>query len=202
MSAIHKFDADDASPEQLMARFQQSLDERAMESLVAVFLRPALAVARQILGHHALAEDAVQDTFMKVVRRAQHYDPAQPFSNWFYTILRRVCIDLKRQHLRRQTAFQKYAAETDDVSAPPPAEQSEVLEWLQTLPRGERDVLTLRIVHDLSFADIASAVGISEEAAKKRSQRGMQRLRDKWRTLEMWPTGDASLSPTRPDRRM
>jgi DNA-directed RNA polymerase specialized sigma24 family protein len=46
------------------------------------------------------------------------------------------------------------------------------------VPAGERDVLVLRIVEGLPFADVAAALDISEEAAKKRAQRGLSRLRD------------------------
>jgi DNA-directed RNA polymerase specialized sigma24 family protein len=72
---------------------------------------------------------------------------------------------------------------------------------MRALPPLERDVLVLRIVEGLSFAEIAAAVGISEEAAKKRSQRGLQRLRARVRRLEDPAIGPVVLSPKGSGRR-
>ncbi len=171
-------------PEMLMAAFQRRLDAVAMARLVSLFDRPALAVAIRILGQRSLAEDAVQEAFLRVVRSRDQYDPSKPFSVWFYAILRHVCIDVKRKWARDQAAIQEYAARLDGGSAGPGSDRRGLLDLMRTLPRGERDILVMRIVDDLSFADIAAAVGISEQAAKKRSQRGLQRLREKVRAIE------------------
>ena len=53
----------------------------------------------------------------------------------------------------------------------------DICNMLDVLARGERDVLELRIVHGLGFRDVGAALGISEEAAKKRAQRALRRLR-------------------------
>jgi RNA polymerase sigma-70 factor (ECF subfamily) len=185
----------------LMADFQRRLDADAMAGLVCLFARPALAVAWQILGHQGLAEDAVQEAFLRVVRGRDQYDPSQRFSVWFYAILRHMCIDLKRRHARHQAAIQEYAARRDSGSDGHDADDYGLLEMMRALPPLERDVLVLRIVEGLSFAEIAAAVGISEEAAKKRSQRGLQRLRARVRRLEDPAIGPAVLSPKGSSRR-
>jgi RNA polymerase sigma factor (sigma-70 family) len=61
----------------------------------------------------------------------------------------------------------------------PRTELSEIPKLLDVLANHERDVLVLRIVHGLGFSDVAAALGISEEAAKKRAQRALKRLRAK-----------------------
>jgi len=50
---------------------------------------------------------------------------------------------------------------------------------LEMLAPLERHVLELRVVHSMSFKEVASALDISEEAAKKRAQRGLRKLRQK-----------------------
>jgi len=60
----------------------------------------------------------------------------------------------------------------------PPVPGSSADDLLRRLPVGERDVLVLRVIEDLPFRDVAAALGISEEAAKKRAQRGLARLRE------------------------
>jgi RNA polymerase sigma factor (sigma-70 family) len=57
--------------------------------------------------------------------------------------------------------------------------QRENLDLLDLLPNREKNVLELRVVHSMSFKEIATALEISEEAAKKRAQRGLRRLRQR-----------------------
>jgi RNA polymerase sigma-70 factor, ECF subfamily len=167
------------SVEALMARFQQSLDPSVFEQIVALFLKPGLAVARQLLGDATLAEDAVQDAFLRVVRGSRQYSPSKPFSNWFYTILRNACIDMQRGNVRQTLALRELALRQEAADAGVASDSNYAdLEMLQLLPEGEREVLMFRVVEGLTFPDIAAATGLSEEAAKKRAQRGLGRLRE------------------------
>ena len=171
------------SHEALMARFQTRLDSDAFEQIVSYYMRPALAVARQIVPDSALAEDAVQESFLRVIRKRHQYIPGSPFSCWFYAIVRHVCVDMLRQSARQKELIEKMAGAPsggDPARDEPNAGRTDSLEipkMLNLLACGERDVLELRIVHGLGFRDVAAALGISEEAAKKRSQRALRRLR-------------------------
>ena len=162
----------------LMARFQDRLDAEAFDQIVSRVLSPALGVARQLLGCHALAEDAVQEAFLRVVRHRRQYQPSKPFMGWFYAILRNVCVDTLRRRARHQDAVRGLAHRRPEYSEHGSADASDAMELLGRLPAGERDVLVLRVAHDLPFRDVAAALGISEEAAKKRAQRGLRRLRE------------------------
>jgi len=162
--------------ESLMRRYQERLDEAAFEQLVGRFLSPALAVACQLLPERQQAEDAVQETFLRLVRRRERYDPSRPFATWFYAILRNVCIDMLRRRARREQAVQEACAEqARREPGPPPSLDPFAL--LAHLGEDDRTVLTLRVVQDMPFRDVAAALGISEEAAKKRGQRALRRLR-------------------------
>lgn len=170
--------------EALMARFQQSLDPSLFDGIVARFLKPGLAVARQLLGDAALAEDAVQDAFLRVVRGHRQYSPAKPFSNWFYTILRNSCIDLQRSSARQSLALRELALRQEAGASDADSNYAD-LEMLGLLPAGEQEVLRLRVIEGLTFPDIAAAMDISEEAAKKRAQRGLARLREMIQAQDM-----------------
>jgi len=180
-----------------VARFQRTGDGRAFEEVVERCLAPALAVARRKLGSAWLAEDAVQEAFLRVVRRREAYTPHRPFSSWFFAILRNVCIDMLRSQARQARLIQ--AAAERLLPAGPVAEADPTArDMLAALPAGERDVLALRIVDGLSFREVAAALGITAEAAKKRSQRGLRRLRHRRRvaeSLEITPE-----APAAPDR--
>ena len=173
----------DTSSESLMARYQSRLDGAAFEEIVARFLAPALAVARQILTDRALAEDAVQEAFLRLVRRREQYVAPKPFSSWFYAILRNVCRDMLRRRARHKEMLERAAVR--EAAAAPAVELLDTLDLLGGLPRKARAVLTLRIVHDMAFRDVAAALGISEAAAKKRAQRALRQLRKRRAVQEL-----------------
>jgi len=180
-------------PEVLMTRFQGRLDANAFEQIVSSYMSPALAVARQLLADNTLAEDAVQETFLRVIRKRNHYLPTGSFSGWFYTILRNTCIDIQRAHTRQEKMIQEIAGRQDRTKR---NNLSEIPEFLACLTPGDRDVLLLRIVHGLRLREVAAALGISEEAAKKRAQRALRRLRVKICNSESSPrkVGEFSIS--------
>jgi len=188
---LHRGKLSPAKAGALMARFQARLDPDAFEQIVSSYMRPALAVARQILSDHALAEDAVQESFLRVIRKRGQYVPGSPFSGWFYAIVRNVCVDMLRKCARDKEAIDEIASmrEANTVRA----DLSEIPRLLDALARGDRDVLVLRIVHGLRFCDVAAALGISEEAAKKRAQRALRRLRAMTRDSES-PPGKLSVA--------
>jgi len=165
------------SHETLMIRFQNRLDSDAFEQIVSFYISAALAVAKRILLDDTLAEDAVQESFLRVIRKRNQYIPGSPFSCWFYAIVRNVCIDMLRKRIREKEALENVGT-TIEIGKQK-TELSEVPKLLDVLANHERDVLVMRIVHGLGFRDVAAALGISEEAAKKRAQRALKRLRAK-----------------------
>ncbi len=162
----------------LMGKFQDELDHEAFEAIFNRFSGPALTVASSILPDRRQAEDAVQEAFMRIVRARDQFDPSRDFAPWFYTILRNVCTD----YLRRKQRSPEINGDEDtlrrcarDGCVPP---DSPMLKLLDRLSDGQQAVLKLRIFHDMRFRLIGEALGISEEAAKKRGQRGLRRLRE------------------------
>ena len=166
------------SDEALMLRFQCALDGKAFDEIVARYLPPALAAARQILSDAALAEDAAQEAFLRVVRKRRQYQPDKRFSSWFYSILRNLCRDMLRKQARQKSLVREVAARQAVDAAPPSSDSPDAFGLLDILSPAARAVVNLRIAHGLPFRDVAAALGISEEAAKKRAQRALRQLRE------------------------
>jgi len=160
-----------------MARFQARLDSKAFEQIVSFYISSALVVTKRILLDDTLAEDAVQESFLRVIHKRDQYIPSSPFSCWFYAIVRNVCLDMLRKKAREKEALENVA--TIIELSKPRTKLPEIPKIFDILANHERDVLVLRIVHGLGFRDVAAALGISEEAAKKRAQRALKRLRAK-----------------------
>lgn len=159
----------------LMARFRKRLDKTAFEQLVCDYAPPAAAMAHQMLRDPALAEDAVQEAFVRVIKKRRQYVSSRPFSHWFYAILRNICIDMLRKRKREKDIVKHLTHSIKRyVRNEPP---SDCMVLLSALPLHERSVLELRAVHSMTFEEIAVALDISKEAAKKRAQRGLRKLR-------------------------
>ncbi|MBT3376866.1 MAG: sigma-70 family RNA polymerase sigma factor [Lentisphaerae bacterium] len=158
-----------------MSRFRLSLDEYALEALVERHAARATSVATGLLADPSGADDAVQEAFISLVRQRMSFDPKRSFAAWFYTILRNKCRDLNRKHLRTIRKHGRLADEPIARGVTPHAQ--EAVRLLQELPEAEREVLALKFIHGLSVNEIATHLGCSAEAAKKRAQRALVSLR-------------------------
>jgi RNA polymerase sigma-70 factor (ECF subfamily) len=163
----------------LMCRYHRSGDGVHMDALVASLAPRALVVAERLTGDRALAEDALQEALLRVVRHRERFDPNKSFHPWFYAILRHVCADLRRRRRRDRLRLDGEAPGPAPASQPDQAEGwADARDLLGQLPASHADALVLRIYGGMSFAEVAAALGIGSEAAKKRAQRGLRKLRD------------------------
>lgn len=79
----------------------QSGDSGAFKELVGSLMQPAYFHALGLLGHHEDASDVVQQTFIRVWMNREKIDPERPFYPWFYTILKRLAFNFRRDRTRR-----------------------------------------------------------------------------------------------------
>jgi len=119
------------------------------------------------------AEDAFQETFLRALRAYGDLRHARHLRAWAFTIATRVALDERRR------------ARPEPVEAPevPVADSRPAYAELEHLagglPRTERAAVVLRYGYDLDYADIAQALGSSEEAARQAASSGVRRLRAK-----------------------
>ena len=164
------------SDEELMLLFRDTLEEAVFDELMRRYYGRALTVAETRIFDRSLAQDAVQETFIRLVRKRKKYD-GRTFSAWFYTILRNICTDLIRKEMRHRQKIEKLTA---GPNLPPQTAGPDDFDALvAALPPADREILIYRYVQELSFAEISRLTGCSEDAAKKRGQRALQRLRDR-----------------------
>ncbi|WP_147106355.1 sigma-70 family RNA polymerase sigma factor [Tateyamaria sp. syn59] len=146
--------------------------------------RPMLtALCYRMLGERALAEDAVQDTWLKW-STADHAAILTPAA-WLRTAATRVAIDsLRRAKARRESYVGPWLPEpllVDDNTAEDSfalAQDCELaLLWMMdTLPSSERAAFVLREAFDASYADIAETLGKSEAACRQLVSRAHRRV--------------------------
>ena len=162
--------------ETLMMIFKTTLSSHAFDILAKRYEKRGFAVCCQYLRDKNHIQDSLQETFVKIIKNRKQYNEKYPFSSWFYRILKNVCIDYIRKEKRRSEIMVSYAQSIDLNNSLTDITLEKKM--LLRLPPKDRQILCLRIAYNLSFPDIAEIVGCSVDAAKKRGQRGLKKLRE------------------------
>jgi RNA polymerase sigma-70 factor (ECF subfamily) len=143
------------------------------------------SVALRMLRQREDAEDVTQETFVRVFRALDRYDPARPFSAWIFTITSRLCIDLIRRRKIRPLPLVRQDAgggedETIDVPDEGPGpeilsqheeEERRVQDLIDALPPHYRIVVVMRHQQDLAYEEIAVALNLPLGTVKARIHR-------------------------------
>lgn len=141
---------------------------------------------RRTLPTREDAEDATMEVFLKVREKLGQYDPSRPFGAWLYRVAANHCLDLLRRRRLRQDL------ETGDVENlplehPDPSQLEQVVQKLsnqnvraalQRLPARSRMALVLRYYSDLSYDEIAEALGVRRAFVGVVLLRARHQLRD------------------------
>src|SRR4051794_38941879 len=126
------------------------------------------------------ADDAYQEACLAALRAYPRLRARSNLRAWALTIAQRKALDVHRARARRPVAVG--AADDERASLPPPAPPDEALwEAVRALPPGQRAALTLRYAGDLQPIEVAQALRITPEAARRRIADGLARLREEYR---------------------
>lgn len=129
---------------------------------------PLFRFCLSILKDAHRAEDALQEVFLRLLTGRYSPEPGKEQA-YLYRAARNICYDeLRRQKRQRETSGQ--AREEADSFA--------YLELIAPLEPKEREIVTLKIVGGLTHREIGKVMGITEQAAKKRYQRAIQKLKE------------------------
>ena len=148
--------------------------------MVTAFSRPAFQLAAALVKDRAVAEEIVQEAFVRAMSNARTPRELPQFRRWFY----RIVVNLTREHHRRGARSRRLAVVPQPV--PDPQEEAErrmgdlqMAAALVVLSEREREAVYLRFFQDLAFDDVAGAMGINESTARVLVHRGLERLRDR-----------------------
>jgi RNA polymerase sigma factor (sigma-70 family) len=117
------------------------------------------------------AEDAFQETFLRALRAYDRLASAQNLRAWLFTIATRVVVDAKRRTKPVSVPMLEPAADFERPA------YAQIEHLTAELPPTERAAVVLRYGYDFAYADIAAALGSSEEAARQAASSGVRRLR-------------------------
>jgi RNA polymerase sigma-70 factor, ECF subfamily len=151
-------------------------EEAALAALVDQYAGALYRVAFSVLRNAADAEDAVQETYLRVLRHRDTLDEVRDHRVWLIRIVWNIVLDRKRRAKTRP--------ETDDVAdlarvlpsnglsaeemAAAAQHHAQVLACVEQLPPKEREVLQLSAFDELSSVEIAAVLSITESSVRSR----------------------------------
>ena len=182
-------------PESAIIARAKAGDHEAFRVLVERYQGRAYRLARRIMGDDELAQDVVQEAFLKAYGSLGRFEGRSKFYTWLYRLVFNLCIDTKRRD--RSLAQVEWSEEQAlDVApeagaagiGPPDAaspsrelERKELRELMthaiEALPEDARRTLVLREVDGLSYAEIAQSLGVPKGTVMSRLHYARRRVR-------------------------
>ncbi len=165
----------------------QAGDREAFSKLVDAYQNPVYNLTYRMLSNADEAEEAAQETFLRVYTRLDRYNPAYKFSTWVLSIASHYCIDLLR---KRRITWLSLDEPLPTLFAPqlsskrPGPESSamqgdleiQVKSLLDTLEPDYRAAVVLRYWYDMSYDEIAETMETTVSAVKSRLFRARKML--------------------------
>src|ERR1700761_3810357 len=156
-----------AEPTEAIARAVAG-DAQAWGELYHDYAPAIFRFCRRALPTREDAEDATMEVFMKLRSKLSQYDPSRPFSGWLYKVAANHCWDTLR---RRKIRQDKETEDSDEIPLqhPDPSQLDRLIEQrsgvevrkaLGTLGKRARMALVMRYYSDMSYDDIADALGV------------------------------------------
>ena len=154
-------------------------DAQAFASLVDRHQRAAMSVALARCGRLADAEDIVQEAFVLAYSRLAKLREPAAFGGWLMQIVIRLAASRKRTVARDESARRRLSSVGDEPQTFDEIGDRErrLIEAVEALPRGLRDVVVMRYFEERSVGEISELTGRQSEAVKRQLTRAHQRLR-------------------------
>lgn len=166
---------------ELLTRYAREQVEEAFAEIVRRHLDLVFSVALRQTGSRSLAEEAAQSVFTDLARQAAKLAPGTILTAWLYRVTRHTAIDLVRRESRRQRREEELAMELSAMDNPN-ADWSKIEpildEGMEALEDRDRSAVLLRYFEDKSLREIGVALGTTEEGARKRVSRSVDKLRE------------------------
>lgn len=165
----------------------------AFEQLLLKYQTPIYNLCLRMTGNPEDAADMTQEAFLKAWRSLSSFQFESSFSTWLYRLTTNTCLDYLRSLKRRPQCSltvedddgeEQVLDVTDEAPTPEEAllsaeERSQLVHALSQLEASQRQIITLRVVNDLSYAEIAEILDVKEGTVKSRLARARDNLRKK-----------------------
>ncbi len=147
--------------------------EEEIRELVETYGSLIFRISYCILCNRDDAEDAVQETLLKYMTKAPEFNSEEHRKAWLIKVAANISKNIFKLKIRRSTVSLEEVKNIGILES-----DFETFEMIMNLPKKYKIVLTLHYAEGYKCKEIAEIVGISEDAVKKRLQKGRELLRD------------------------
>jgi RNA polymerase sigma-70 factor (ECF subfamily) len=186
--------APDARPFDLLISRARGGDLTAFDQIIVGHQQRVIGMAWRMLGNREDARDAAQETFLRVYKHLNKFDPAQDFAAWLYRIAVNVCRDLARKRGRGNpasfeaereagTLAEPVSPHNTETSAMHAQERAIILRALATLSEKERAAIVLRDLEGLPTEEVARILGSTPTTVRSQictARVKIKQFRERW----------------------
>jgi RNA polymerase sigma-70 factor (ECF subfamily) len=159
---------------------------QTLETLIRSYYAVLCRFAEKFLPDASLAEDIVQETFIKLWKSGKDFDSPEGLKSYLYTSTRNGCLDLIRSRTRLHHKHQQVAAGYEETAQPILAEMIRaesialIYQVVKEMPEKMQQVFFLSYRDGMSVSEIATYLGISLKAVKKQKYKALVALRGRF----------------------
>ncbi len=180
-TAMMPHDLNQSSDEHLLRAFvvAGSGSEAAFRTLVQKYLSLVLGIAMRRTGNRALGEEIAQNVFLALARKAKRLKPGASLAGWLHRATVFECAGAMRTESSLKAKMNAVSEHllSDAAGRDVWREALPVLdEGIDALARSDREIIVLRFFERKSFREIGAALGKSDDAAQKQTERALQKL--------------------------
>ena len=151
--------------------------EIILTHLVECYQTPLMHICYMILHDEALAEDAVQETFLKAYKGLNHFRGESSEKTWLFRIGVNVCRDMRRGRWFRYVD-RRVTPEALPIPAQAQEDYADLAQAILLLPDKYKEVVLLHYYQNMTLRDIALTLGLAPSSVSNRLKKAHARLKD------------------------
>ncbi len=160
--------------DQWIKRIEQG-EQSAADELIEAYYPEILHYCLWHAPNKELAEDAAQESFLKVIRYFDRYSHKGKFRPFLYRIAANTCVDLWRKERKQEIPLEEL---TEEPAYEDPAPASlELQQLVRGLPEDLQEIVLLRFGQDLTLREISQVVGLPLRTVQSRLRAALKRLK-------------------------
>lgn len=164
--------------DELIKRMEQG-DINAADELIKMFYPEILRYCLWHAPNRSLAEDAVQETFLKVIRYFDRYTHKGRFKPFLYQVAANTCIDMRRKNGNMALSLDELAIDYAYLESGFTDIHSEMVmkQLVSSLPNDLQEIVLLRFGQDLTIREIAQVVNLPLRTVQSRLRSALKKLK-------------------------
>ncbi len=179
LAALSMTEPDSRQAEKDLVSRAQGGEQAAFEALYRMHVGRVYALCLRMTGQPALADDCVQEAFIRAWRKLPDFRGQSAFGTWIHRIAVNQVLGHKRSSQRQGAHLELLAGQMTGASTPAPESAGfDIENAIAKLPTGARDVLLLCGVGGFSHEEAASMLGIAVGTSKAQLHRARRLLKD------------------------